>query len=215
MSKIRLCIFDFDGTLGNTVNVILNTLKATFTEMGLQQMTDDEYRSTIGLPLEECFSTLGAKDEAHAKECAATYRRIFPSFDTENAVTLFPNVLETLGQLKANGMIIAIASSRRHVSLDNYINRLGLKSMVSYAVGADDVEHAKPHPEPVETILATFGIKPDECIVIGDAPYDIIMGKSAGCLTCAVSYGNGTRDELKAAGADHIIDDIEDLLRLV
>lgn len=212
MSKIRLCIFDFDGTLGNTVNVILNTLKATFKEMGLQEKTDEEYQSTIGLPLEECFSTLVTMSEARAKECAATYRRIFPSFDTENAVTLFPNVLETLERLKADGIIIAIASSRRHVSLENYVNRLGLKSLVSSAVGADDVKHAKPHPEPVETLLATFGIKPNECLVIGDAPYDIIMGKSAGCLTCAVSYGNGTIEELKAAGADHIINDMGDLL---
>lgn len=215
MSGIRLCIFDFDGTLGNTANVILNTLKATFAKMGLPERTDDEYRSVIGLPLEECFSTLVPMSEARAKECAAAYRQIFPTFNTEDAVTLFPSVRATLESLKERNIIIAIASSRNHESLDDYVLRLGLKPLVSYVVGADDVKLAKPNPEPVEKILNVFDAKPDECIVVGDAPYDILMGRNAGCRTCAVTYGNGTRESLKAADADYIIGKFDKIIQLV
>lgn len=215
MDNIRLCIFDFDGTLGNTVSVILNTLKAAFAEMGLPKRTDEEYRNVIGLPLEKCFSSLITMSDAFSKECAATYQRIFPTFDTENAVALFPNVLNTLEKLKRRGVIVAIASSRGHESLDNYVRRLGLKSLVDYVVGADDVKQAKPSPEPVEKILKAFQVRSEECLVVGDAPYDILMGRNAGCHTCAVVYGNGTRRELAAAGAEHLIDDFGEVLSFV
>lgn len=215
MNGIQLCVFDFDGTLGDTANVILNTLRATFAEMGLPPKAEGDCRSVIGLPLERCFSTLFPLDETRAEECAATYRRLFPTFDTDDAVTLFPHVRATLESLKNRGVLVALASSRGHESLASYVRRLGLTGWVDYVVGADDVAHAKPHPEPVRKILEVFGIKPAECLVVGDAPYDILMGRNAGCLTCAVTYGNGTREELKAAGADRLVDDFGEILSML
>ena len=79
---------------------------------------------------------------------------------------------------------------------------------VSYVLGADNVTHAKPHPEPVLKTMAEMGFGAGETLVVGDMPVDILMGKGAGARTCAVTYGNATREELEAAGADVIIDSL-------
>ena len=85
----------------------------------------------------------------------------------------------------------------------------------AYAIiGADDVVNAKPNPEPVNKILSDLSFSPSETIVIGDAPYDIMMGKNTGATACGVTYGNGKRDELQEAGADFLIDKFPDLLTL-
>ncbi len=82
-------------------------------------------------------------------------------------------------------------------------------------ISANDVQHHKPDPEPVQVILNQLGVAPEEALVVGDASYDILMGCNAGCRTCGVTYGNQTADELRVAGADYLIDDFADLLRLL
>ena len=78
-------------------------------------------------------------------------------------------------------------------------------------VSANDVQHAKPNPEPVLKILSTLDIKPTEAIVVGDTTFDILMGRDAGCRTCGVTYGNQSADALRSAGATYIIDDFAEL----
>lgn len=215
MNNIRLCIFDFDGTLGDTTNAIIGTFKSTISELDLPNKTDDEIRATIGLPLEQGFAQLLSTDGEIIKECAAVYRRIFSSLGANDGVTLYPNVSATLEALTQQGIVTSIASSRHHSSLAYYVHRLGLEPFTSYILGTDDVSRPKPHPELVETTLRHFGIAAEESLVVGDAPYDIQMGKNAGCHTCAVAYGNGKPEELRAAGADHIICDFSEILSLI
>ena len=83
---------------------------------------------------------------------------------------------------------------------------------LSRVLGADGVTNAKPHPEPVLKTLSALGFSPEEAIVVGDMPVDILMGKGAGTRTCGVTYGNSCREDLSAAGADMIIDNFSELL---
>ena len=82
-------------------------------------------------------------------------------------------------------------------------------------VGANDVQRHKPHPEPVQKILAALQMKPEVALVVGDASYDILMGAAAGCRTCGVTYGNQSAADLRAAGADFLIDDFSKLISLI
>ena len=213
--KASLAIFDFDGTLGDTTGIILTTMAATFKAMGQPQLSEAQYRSVIGLPLEKCFSALIPMDEAGEARYAAVYRKMFDELDRKGAVSLYPGVLETLGELKAQGVKIAIASSRHRHTLDRYVSELGLKPLVEMTVGADDVTRAKPDPQPVNIILDALGVPASETIMVGDAPYDILMGHAAGCRTVAVTYGNGTAEDLKAAGADFLADSFNDIIQMV
>ena len=210
----RLIILDFDGTLADTRPIIIASIQATLRELGLPKRTDAECRSIIGLPLAECFTTLCGVDGTTAERCAEVYRRIFDELNTDGTVRLFPHVLETLKALHDRGLQLAICSSRGRPTLEGFVKSFHLEHYVSMVVSSNDVEHHKPHPEPVQKILAALGIAPEEAVVVGDANYDILMGRAAGCRTVGVTYGNQTADDLRAAGADHLIDDFADLLSL-
>ena len=167
----------------------------------------------IGLRLVKIPSALFPECSIDGNMYTRTYRRLFNEFNSEEAVKLYPNVVETLKTLHTKGIILTIASSRSHTSLAEYVESRGLSSLISYILGADDVHKGKPDPEPVNRTLQRFGIHPDEAIVVGDTSFDIQMGKNAGTRTCGVTYGNGSREIL--SDADRIIDDFGKLLNIL
>lgn len=212
MSRIKILILDFDGTLGDTAAVIIKTMQATITELNLPPRTDEECAAMIGLRLVEIPPVLFPECEIDCEVYAQTYRRLFHIFNTDGAVELYPNVMNTLTELKKKGYILTIASSRSHRSLAEYIENLGLSELISYTLGADDVINGKPAPEPVVKTLNKFNLKAKEALVVGDTTFDITMGRNAGTQTCGVTYGNGSRVSL--ADADFIIDDFSKILDL-
>ena len=216
MKNIRLIILDFDGTLGDTRRNILLTMRQTMEELSLPMADDEACAATIGLPLRDCFVQLypDISDEL-ADLCAATYRRIFDINKKRLVPALFPHVRTTLQQLHALGYVLTVASSRSSASLREFLTEMEVIDCISFILGADDVRHAKPDPEPVLLTLSACGVPAAEALVVGDMPVDILMGARAGAKTCAVTYGNASADDLRAAGADVLIDDFAQLLSLL
>ena len=211
--NIKLIIFDFDGTLGDTRRNIVTTMQMVIKELQLSERSEAECASTIGLPLAECFRTLFPDiQEELILRCAETYRRIFNENLQKIKPVAFPGVVKTLKTLKEQDFALTIASSRSRKSLTELTRDMGIADYISYFIGADDVKEAKPKPEPVLKTLAAMQYDAYETLVVGDMAVDILMGANAGTKTCGVTWGNGTREELKEAGADYIIDRMEDLL---
>ena len=213
MSKTKIIILDFDGTLGDTAAVIIRTMHATIAELGLPSRTDEECAAMIGLRLVEIPPVLFPECNVDGELYAQTYRRLFHIYNVDGAVELYPNVPETLAELKKRGMILTIASSRSNASLMDYVKSLNLGSIITYILGADDVKDGKPHPEAVNRTLEHFGFAPEEAIVVGDTVFDIQMGANAGTRTCGVTYGNGSRESL--SDATWIIEDFGQLLNII
>ena len=215
MSK-GLIIFDFDGTLGDTKRNIVTTMQMTIAELHLPNRSEEECAATIGLPLAGCFRTLfpDIQDELILR-CAETYKRFF----NENLKTIhpeaFPAVVETLSILHQKGFVLTIASSRSRNSLMELTRNMGIANYISFILGADDVKEAKPNPEPVLKTLAEMSFDAAETLVVGDMAVDIQMGANAGAKTCGVTYGNGTKRELEEAGADYIINSIDELIGIM
>ena len=208
---IKNYIFDFDGTLMDTSGVILSTIKATIKDMGLPEKTDDECRSIIGIRTDEAGRYLYPELDISNKEFARVFRANYDRLQKDANEKAFPGVIDSLTKLRDNGCRLAIASSRRLVSLSDYLKGLGIIDWFDIVVGADSVTKGKPDPEPVLTVLKTLGWNADDTLVVGDADVDIMMGNAAGCMTCAVTYGNGSIASLKAAQPDYMIDDFKDL----
>ena len=213
MSKTKIIILDFDGTLGDTAAVIIRTMHTTIEELGLPSRTDEECAAMIGLRLVEIPQVLFKGYDVDGELYARTYRRLFHIYNVDGAVELYPNVPETLAELKRRGLVLTIASSRSNASLMEYVESLNLTSIISYVLGADDVKDGKPHPEAVNRTLEHFGFQPEEAIVVGDTVFDIEMGANAGTRTCGVTYGNGSRESL--AEATWIIDNFGQLLNII
>ena len=209
---MKLIIFDFDGTLADTRQLIVETMQQTIPALGLLPCTDEQCASMIGLPLKQAFTDLIPMSDQMGDQCVDTYRHIFNENNATYVIPTFPDVIDTLLNLSASGYILTIASSRSRKSLLDFVYSMHLEEIFSYILGADDVIHAKPHPEPVLRTLEAFNCSPEEALVVGDMKYDIEMGRRAGTRTCGVTYGNGSSQDLKEAGADFMVDDFKDIL---
>lgn len=225
---MKYIIFDFDGTIGDSQSLIVKTLQDTMRAKKLEVKSEEACAKTIGLRLDEAFVSLFGMSAEEGLECAATYREIFLDNKKAMIVQPFPHVIETLRELHRQGFILGMASSRNHCSLDGYVKQMQLENIFSSIVAGDDVEHVKPAPDMVFMALGEMkGMKNpvtsaeagdvedmlDEVLVVGDMTFDVDMAHNAGCKACAVTYGNGTREQL--ASAEFIIDDFAELLGLV
>lgn len=212
----RLLIFDFDGTLADTHELIIQTNQEAMRRMGFPVLEDQVISRTIGLPLEEGILTMFpqlAREDLPA--WVKTYRTIFDELKTRIIPGLFPHVKETLEALHARGYVLTVASSRLSLSLNDFLRDMGIAPFFSYVLGADNVSAAKPDPEPVLKTLRDLHFRTDEALVVGDMPVDILMGKRAGAFTCGVTYGNSDREALKKAGANHVLDDFGRLPEII
>ena len=225
---MKYIIFDFDGTIGDSQSLIVKTLQDTMRARKLEVKSEEACAKTIGLRLDEAFVSLFGMSAEEGMECAATYREIFLENKMTMIVQPFPHVIETLRALHRQGYVLGMASSRNHCSLDGYVKQMQLENIFSSIVAGDDVEHVKPAPDMVFMALGEMkGMKNpvtsaeagdvenmlDEVLVVGDMTFDVDMAHNAGCKACAVTYGNGTREQL--ASAEFIIDDFAELLGLV
>ena len=212
---MKLIIFDFDGTLADTRQLIVETMQQTIQALELTPCTDEQCASMIGLPLKQAFIELIPMSDEMGDRCVDTYRRIFNENNALYVIPTFPNVIDTLFRLSAEGYILTIASSRSRKSLLDFVHTMHLEEIFSYILGADDVILSKPHPEPVLRTLEAFDCSPEEALVVGDMKYDIEMGRRAGTRTCGVTYGNGSPQELREAGTDFMVDDFEKIFTLI
>ena len=205
LSGIRLVIFDFDGTLGDSQKLITDTMLAMIERLNLPMRSREECARTIGLPLKECFSSIIPMSNEQAEECAKVYSEIFNVKNVPGVVKAFPGVVETLERLSSQGIMMSIASSRSHRTLAKLMDELDLSKYITYLIAADDVVDKKPAAESVLKTLRHFNVEAHETLVVGDAEFDILMGRNAGTHTCGVTYGNGSKESLEAAGAEWIV----------
>ena len=223
---MKYIIFDFDGTIGDSQSLIVKTLQDTMRARNLEVKSEEACAKTIGLRLDEAFVALYGMSDEEGLACAATYRKIFLDNKKTMIVQPFPHVIDTLRELYRRGYILGMASSRNHCSLDGYVKQMQLEDIFSSIVAGDDVEHVKPAPDMVFKALGEMlGMKNPgasaedvkdvlaETLVVGDMNFDVDMAHNAGCKACAVTYGNGTREQL--ASAEFIIDDFAELLNWV
>ncbi|MCH5223451.1 MAG: HAD family hydrolase [Muribaculaceae bacterium] len=215
MEKIKNIIFDFDGTLADTSQLIVATMQRSIEELQLPFRTSEEIKATIGIRLEEIPSYLWPDIPELGEKMATVYRKNFELLKDEIPATLFPGVKETLSKLKEAGCRFAIATSRSRKSVEELTRQLGLRDFFTYMLGGDDVSEGKPNPESIFKILTELDWLKDETMMVGDMVVDILMGKNAGIRTCGVTYGNGKTLELEEAGSDFIISDFSNLTEVI
>ena len=212
--SMQLIIFDFDGTLGDTRGIVVTTMQLTLKALGQPMRSEEACAATIGLPLAGCFRQLipEAADDV-IQRCVDTYHHLFEINKDSIKPQAFPHVAETLAELHRQGVRMTVATSRGLESLKDLLADMGIAQYFCYLLGAESVAKHKPAPEPVLKTLHELNEDAEHTLVVGDMPVDILMGLRAGCKTCAVTYGNSTREELKEVGPDYIIDDMNELLQ--
>lgn len=209
-------LFDFDGTLADTREGIIRTVQGTLGRMALPQADPAAVAKTIGLPLADCFRQAAAVPEARVEEACRLYRDIFPELALCH-IAIFPGVLPTLDALRRRGIAMGIVSSRHRFSLDPLVRQLGIEASIplSHVYGEDLGLRPKPAPDLALKALADLRLDAADTLVVGDTTFDLLMGSSAGCLTCGVTYGNQGRQQLLTARPNWLIDSFSELLAIV
>ena len=209
---IQAVIFDFDGTLADTRKLIVTAKQEMMKELGLKVLDEKTCASSIGLTAYDAFSRdYPDLSSEEVEVLVKTYRAKFEELKTSMPPELFLGVDKVFSELKKHGIALTIATSRNRKSLLEFVGNWGMTDDFSVILCAEDTDKVKPEPEPVLKTLEALSIAPDQALVVGDMPVDILMGKRAGAFAC----GNSNREELLASGADFVIDSMEELLRYI
>jgi pyrophosphatase PpaX len=211
MPRIDTILFDFDGTLADSIDLIVTTFRQATEEVLGAPLPDKIVLDNLGRPLSEYFEQLAPSGKAD--ELIRAYRR----HNLENHDALireYPHVRETVAELAARGYRLGIVTSKGRELTGKGLAAVGLKELFSVVVTLEDTEHHKPSPEPIEFALEKLNAKRRRAAYVGDSPWDIVSGKAAGVMTVAVLWGGFSEADLAASGPDLIVRDPRRLLEL-
>lgn len=204
--------FDLDGTLADTVELILCSFRHTMeTHLG-EVLPDDRWIATLGTPLRDQLRAF-ARDDAEAAAMLQTYT-VFQEGIHDEMVRPFPGARQVIRHLVESGCRVAVVTSKRGKVARRTMEVCGLDDGVELVVSADDVTRGKPDPEPVLMALDALDLAQarSEVVFVGDSPFDLRAGRAAGTRTAAVTWGPFTRTALDAERPDYVLRRLTDLL---
>lgn len=213
VTDLRLALFDCDGTLVDSQANICLAMEHAFGEAGMVPPPRNQTRRIVGLSLVEAMrQLLPDADESMHRDLAERYKQAFFTLRGNGLVDepLYDGIAGLLSELDESGWLLGVATGKSDRGLDRCLETHGIKGLFVTLQTADR-HPSKPHPSMVWQALADAGVQPEAATVIGDTVYDIHMGKAAGCRTIGVGWGYHPLDELREAGADHLVETVEEL----
>ena len=197
--RMKLIIWDFDGTLADTRPIIEAGMDHALRGLGLDPGVRAEWLKYVGLPVEEginrTFGPLGL-----SLETVLPVYRSYPHGENEHLITGYKGMTELLRALESLGMPMAVASSKRGGPLRRQITALGWDGLFNPIVTPDEVKLGKPDPESLAICLAAHGLEPGQAVMVGDTPFDLDMARRAGVPSVAVGHGFYGRQALEEWG---------------
>ena len=209
--KITTLLFDLDGTLINTNELIIASFLHTLNHYYPNQYTREDVYEFIGPSLLETFSGL---DLERAEEMIEHYRE-HNHLHHDLLVEEYEGVYETIQELKERNYKVGIVTTKMRKAVQRGLLKGRLDSFFDVVVTLDDVKNPKPDPEPIELALKLIGSSAEETIMVGDNSHDILAGKNAGTKTAGVAWALKGRDYLEQYGPDYMLENMRDLLSIV
>jgi HAD superfamily hydrolase (TIGR01509 family) len=211
---IKAIIFDLDGTLVDSVDYHTEAWVKAFEKHGYD-FSFDRLRQQIGKGGEHIVGDLLSADEAEKYESDIDgYRQEYYRDNFLPKVRPFPQVKELFQAIEADGLKIVLASSSSKETIARYLKLLEIEDLIDGATSIDDVENSKPEPDIFLAALEKLnGISPEEVIVVGDSPYDVVAANKASLRTIGLLCGGFERETLTLAGCVAIYQDPADLLQ--
>lgn len=205
----RLCIFDLDGTLTDTLDSLTYSVNLTLEEMGYPALERSKCRAFVGngsrVLIEKALKASGDTTLSRIEEGMEVYDRVFDANCTYH-VTPYDGIVELLQALKEKGMKLTVLSNKPHRQAVHVVEEVFGKEMFDWVQGQQEGISRKPDPYAAIQIAEKFGVKPEECVYIGDSEVDVATGTAARMKTLGVTWGFRSVEQLKEAGATILLD---------
>ena len=213
MSRFAAVLFDLDGTIIDSIGLILESYRHTFARFGVACPGDAALIAGIGKPLEITMAPF-AKDDAERLAMVASYREYNYALHDER-ITGYAGVAEAVRAFAEAGVKLALVTSKNRMGSRRGLRVAGLEGVIDHIVASEDVTRPKPDRQPVDLALALVGEPAERALFVGDSPHDMTSGKAAGVETGAALWGPFTREDLAHTEPTHWLASIDDLARLV
>ena len=209
---IKAVLFDLDGTLLDTNELIYTSFVKTFKDKLNIELKKEEVTQFFGIPLGDPFKKY--TNSENVDELVAYYREYNEAIH-DTMCFAFEGVKELLTSLRDKGIKIAIVTSKRKELAERGMKIAGIYDFMDVIITPESTKKHKPDGEPAIKACNDLGIDPSEAIMVGDSPFDIYCGKNAGCKTCGVNYTFIDLNVLKESEPDYFIDKPLDILNLI
>jgi pyrophosphatase PpaX len=213
MAAIQTVLFDLDGTLIDSIRLILDSYHHTLAAHGIPPRTDDHWLRGVGTPLSVQFAEW-RDDVGKLEAMVATYRE-YNLAHHDQMVTVYPGVVTALGAIRAADRRTGLVTSKNRQGALRGLTLVRLEAMMDVLVCADEVTNPKPHSEPVEKAVALLGADPGTTVYVGDSIHDMVSGRAAGVRTAAALWGPFGREHLELAAPDYWLETPADLVTLL
>jgi pyrophosphatase PpaX len=202
-------LFDLDGTLIDSIELILRSYRHTMRTHRGEEPADADWMEGLGTPLWVQFRQF-TDDPVEIDAMVATYRAYNLAHHDE-LVRPYEGVVEAVRALKRRGRPLGLVTSKMRSGAMRGLVRASLDDAFDVVVGADDVTHPKPHPEPVRLALERLGVPASDAVFVGDSRHDLVAGRAAGVKTAAALWGPFDRSHLEDLAPDYWLERPADL----
>lgn len=206
-------LFDLDGTLIDSIALLLASVRHAFSRHDGRVPTDQEWIAGIGTPLATQMGEY-ARSEAEMTRLVASYRA-FQGEHHDALTATYDQTLEVVRELDRRGHPMGIVTSKSNQMMQRGLDYTGLAPYMRSTIGCDSCDRHKPDPLPVQLALDELGYAPHEAVFVGDSPHDVRAGNAAGVTTIAALWGPFTREQLAPAAPAFYLDTIAGLPSLV
>ena len=206
----RVLVFDWDGTLIDSIASIVDCTLTTVREIGLGEPTARSVRDAIGLGLRESVEKLAPdSNEGLLQQIISVYRRHWLATYGRRA-ELVPGARTPLEELRADGYLLAVATAKSRPGLRRDTERLGVTELFSTTRTTSEAP-SKPHPKMILDIVEALDAKPEQTLMIGDTTHDLEMARRAGVAALGVCSGSQPRGRLEGAAPLGCLDSVAEL----
>lgn len=211
LAAAECVLFDLDGTLIDTVALILSSFRYATERVLGAPLPDEALMRNVGIPL---IKQMREFSPERADELLRVYRE-HNAAHHDDAVREYPGTVETLDWLRDRGYLLGVVTSKGTPMTLRGLRLFGLEPYFEVVVTADDVPAHKPDPLPVLRAAELMGIDPARCLYVGDSPHDMSSALAAGSVAVAALWGAFARADVLRPGPDYALETLAELTRLL
>lgn len=213
-AKYDAVFFDFDGTIADTGVGIFNSVRFAVAAMGFDPLPEDRLRTFIGPPVFDSFKRELDMTDKQSEKAVEKYRENYIRSGIYQ-LEMYPGIETLIKELKKSGIKVAIASSKPEKFVIKVIDYLKISHLIDFIAAPESDNAPEGKAVLVERAVKHFGVEKSKALMIGDRYFDIDGANGAGVESIGVTFGYGSEEELRSAGATYLADSADDIRKLI